>query len=252
MIATLRAATKIARKLGVWKTIRLWWAIRGMQKIANRHTSHDCSDSELEPTPDRAGRSCPRCGRYFAGLVALVLFVLGCSSGEPPNDPVVVILRDGLPECSGVAVSPNQILTVAHCVQGLARGDKVAFVHRDRWQHTSAGYDDARLAFVNEDRDLAVLSSPVTFANPVEQREPVELEDVWARSALFDATSSGQLLTGYGFFRDTTVTIKPGWSGSPVFGRDGKLVGIMRSCFGGWANGHKYCLPRSGILSVLP
>jgi hypothetical protein len=243
----IKQVRKLHKRLGFWKLLQLWWTIRGMQKIARQHEHVD-----LEPTADRAGRTCQRCDRYFAGLVTLALIVLGCTSSAAPTDPVVVILRDGLPECSGVAITTNQIMTAAHCLQGLERGDKVAFVSHERWTRTAGGYDDARLAFVNEDRDLAVLTSPVPFLQPVEQRQPVEGEDLWARSALFGETHEGELLPGIGFFRDTTITIRPGWSGSPVFGRDGKLVGIVHSCFGGWVDGHKFCLPYSGTLAVLP
>ena len=65
---TFRALRAIARRSN-WRTaIKLWWTIRGIQQVANAPTpKHECSDAELEPTEDRAGRSCPRCGRYFAG-----------------------------------------------------------------------------------------------------------------------------------------------------------------------------------------
>lgn len=183
-------------------------------------------------------------------LMWLLVMVEACTTSSP-TEPSVVILRDGMPECSGIAIAPQTLLTAAHCVLGLDPGDSIAFVTRDKWRGTARGFDVAKIVSVDADRDLATLSSLITFLNAPEQRRP-GLETVWARSALFEQVHTGRVLPGFGFFRDTTLTIAPGWSGSPVFGADGKLVGIVHSCLGGFENGQKFCLPESGTFAVLP
>lgn len=177
-------------------------------------------------------------------------FADGCTptTSEPAEDPVVVILRDGAPACSGVAVGPHEVLTAAHCVSDVER---VAYVTATEWRYSARGFQLARIDWINLDRDLARLHVEFNFAAPVKLRAPVAGEPVRARSVLFDATSSGNLLPGEGFFRDSTITVIPGWSGSPVFGDDGRVVGLVRSCRGGIVGMTKICLPDNAALSLV-
>jgi len=182
--------------------------------------------------------------------MAFALLLCACSVGAPPpEDPVVVILRDGLPACSGFAVDAGHVLTAAHCV-----GDRseVAFATASQWQHTARGFTLARVEYVDRARDIASLSSGFNFQSFLKLREPTEGESVLARSVFFNATTRGTVLAGAGFFRDTTMGIQFGWSGSPVLGGDGKVVGLVHSCLAAGEGRARGCLPLNAQITVLP
>lgn len=183
------------------------------------------------------------------GPLALVLLCFGCSyaraSVPPAQDPIVVIMHDdGSPACSGFAIERNQVLTAEHCVRG--RNDVEVMTAR-QWWNTASDSTSTVVAFRDRGRDLAVLSGEFNFASVVSFRPLQELEPLFARSVRFAGIADGNALAGAGFFRDTNMTIVHGWSGSPVFGLDGKVVGIVHSCE---AVMHK-CLPFSAQIAVL-
>jgi len=179
-------------------------------------------------------------------LIALAL--LGCAPCKP-QDPIVVILRDGQPVCSGFAVGPNQVLTAAHCV-----GDRpdVAIVTAEQWAHTSHGFTLAHVQLVDSSRDIASLSSDHIFDVPLKMRGPVTGETVYARSIMFGEITDGNVLPGAGSFVDTTMSIIPGWSGSPVLALDGSVVGFVHSCIATVHGLHRKCLPHNAQIGVLP
>ena len=60
---------------------------------------------------------------------------------------------------------------------------------------------------------------------------------VHAVSALYEQTHSGEItgrtFAGVGaWYWETSMTIIPGWSGSPVLNESGQVVGIMSKCNG--------------------
>lgn len=178
-------------------------------------------------------------------LACVAWLLVACSTAEPATDPVV--LRDGLPVCSGVALDSGRILTAAHCVDDR---QSIAVVTAEQWRTTAKAFSVVRVTAVDAGRDLAFLSGPVA-AQVLNQREPMSGEVVHARSGLYQRSVSGFVLVGAGFFRDTTLSVEPGWSGSPVFAADGSLVGIVHSCVGGYIGVHKYCTPNNAAIAVM-
>jgi hypothetical protein len=185
------------------------------------------------------------------GLLLLAVLMLSCAptGGEPVEDPIVVILRDGQPSCSGFAVGPHELLTAAHCVDDRR---EVAFVTEPQWRLSARGFSIARVLWADPDRDLARLHTKLNFSAPFRLRAPIEGEAVEARSVFYGGTTRGGLLEGAGYFRDSTLTVIPGWSGSPVLGGDGSAVGVIRSCRGGIVGAVKFCLPDNAAIVVLP
>lgn len=178
--------------------------------------------------------------------MAFALLLCACSMGAPRSeDSVVVILRDGFPACSGFAVDAGHMLTAAHCV---ADRSEVAFATASQWRHTASGFTLARVEDVDPRRDVARLSSELTFVTPFKLRELQPGEAVSARSVSFGATTEGFVLPGAGFFRDTTMGIQLGWSGAPVIGLDGMVVGLVHSCVATVRG----CTRRNAQITVLP
>jgi S1-C subfamily serine protease len=180
--------------------------------------------------------------------LAFSIAAIACIPADPPEDPVVVILRDGLPQCSGFAIGRNEILTANHCVNDR---ESIAFVTAEQWRFSSNAFQTGMVVWRDDDRDLAGLRVKLNFKSPVELRELVEGEAVRARSVFYQQTSRGMMLAGDGYFRDSTITVIPGWSGSPVFGVDGKVVGLIRSCFGGFVGTIRFCYPDNAVVSLV-
>lgn len=179
--------------------------------------------------------------------MAFALLLLGCAFADAPavRDPIVVVMRDGLPNCSGFAIERNTVLTAAHCV-----GDEneVDVVTEEQWRTTASASTHAVVAFRDRGRDLATLSGEFNFDMYVSFRALREREPVYSRSVYFGAMTDGNLLDGAGYFRDSDMTIAKGWSGSPVFGLDGKVVGLVHSCVAR----ERQCLPFNAQIAVLP
>jgi S1-C subfamily serine protease len=180
------------------------------------------------------------------------LWVSACTPATqlPAANPVAVLLRDGQPVCSAFAVSDNHMLTAAHCVRD---SDNVQVVPRQLWDATGSGAIDAKVAWRDLDRDLALLETAATFQATLRFRAPVTGEGGVAIAARFNwARSSGEVLPGAGFFRDTTIDIEHGWSGSPVIARDGKVIGVIARCEGRYVGLVHVCNPDNAQISVLP
>lgn len=166
------------------------------------------------------------------------------------NDPIVVIQRAGEMVCSGFAISEHEIVTAAHCV---VPDDAVRIVTHEQYDTTASGSTKAEVVYHDPDRDIAVLKTPGTFLFPIHLREPHVGETITVVSALFGwVHSDGEVLYSSGLFADTDVTIKKGWSGSPVIGFDGAAVGVVSRCMAEYTDGHAVCLPHDMQFSVLP
>jgi hypothetical protein len=69
---------------------------------------------------------------------------------------------------------------------------------------------------------------------------------------LFGRLSSGVVLPSFGYFVDTTMTIELGWSGSPVLGADGRVVGFVHACQTRADGARRACIEHSAIVGVMP
>jgi S1-C subfamily serine protease len=177
-------------------------------------------------------------------LAFAVLLLVGCSYvGAPVADPVSVVMRDGLPACSAFAVAKDKVVTAAHCVTGNA----AEVVTETQWRLTTNASTPATVEYLDPARDLAVLTGEFNFTSPISLRPPTT-EAIYSRSVLFDAIADGNVLAGAGAFRQTTLSVEFGWSGSPVFGLDGKVVGFVHSCRARKGQ----CLPFETQIGVLP
>lgn len=187
-------------------------------------------------------------------LVALLvaLFACACAPGYmfKSDDAFAVLNKNGKPVCSAFAVGPNQVMTAAHCV---AEPGDFSIVSRELFEATSAGSATAEVDRVDADRDLAWLRTTFKFRIFLKTRAPRQDEQVTAVSALYGwKRSPGRVLPGFGIFRDTDVTIRHGWSGSPVLGLDGRAVGVVVRCWGAYVDGTHVCANHDMQFSVLP
>jgi S1-C subfamily serine protease len=186
-------------------------------------------------------------------LRALLCFALVCCaptlSSLPPSSPVFALTRDGLPVCSAFAVSPTELLTSAHCVD--SEGD-FGVVSREVWRKTSDATKEVQIVELDEDRDIARLRIDVPLEVFFTTRKPRVGEPVTAIGAAFDwSQSRGEVLPGFGFYLDSTLSIRHGWSGSPVIGDDGKVVGIVARCVGRYVSNTHHCHPNNAQFSIL-
>ncbi len=206
--------------------------------------------------------------RQVAALWTLLLCACACAAGPVPAArdalsaaSVAVVLVDGTGDtyCGGVAIGPREILTANHCLRG---GVSVRYLGYNEAPQELGGLGvyvrpPSHLATAttqNAARDLAWLRTEgPPFVSWAGYRRPSEFEEVyaigpiagWERregelggsfAGLFTGASivgQSPLLTpvgGYTWFMGSTLTIAPGWSGSPVFASDGFLVGVVLAC----------------------
>lgn len=187
--------------------------------------------------------------RALGWIVALL--VAACvPSSQVVENPVVVLMRDAHPACSAFAIGRDEMLTAAHCVAGR---DGAPVVTEPQWNATAKGSVWASVVWIDTQRDVAALTSSLVFVAPLRLRSPTEGEDVHAIGAAFGwSTERGTLRPGFGRFLDTSLTVWPGWSGSPVLGSDGAAVGVLLNCLGGMRGADKFCLPDGAVMAVLP
>lgn len=172
-------------------------------------------------------------------FLVLLPLALSCAPAKP--SAAVDIER-----CGAVAIAPKLALTAGHCVRWIA-GTHVVW----RPKAPVAVPHEALTIAADRERDLAWLHSEDSFPAFVPVRRGVSGETVRAVSPVYDwATVRGTLgretflggepdggtcdgLTCRGvLYWETNLTIKPGWSGSPVFGEDGAVIGVVSSCQG--------------------
>jgi hypothetical protein len=147
-----------------------------------------------------------------------------------------------VPCCSGFVAATKagpRILTAAHCVKSIKLGHNVAYVTRHDWNHTSAGYNIAKLA-LTDDRDRAVLLPKASDTLP----EPIEVgycspgPGDYVRSVSqedgFQEISGNIVGDGVGILGAanylTSLDVVHGWSGAPVLDAHGHAIGLVVSC----------------------
>lgn len=155
--------------------------------------------------------------------------------------------------CGAVAIGPRTLLTARHCLRGKTA---VRYVTQELWEGTSDGAYMATTMRQSEGRDLAWLRvQGPAFATWLPMRGPREGEtlrtvapiagwavDVGFAGIPFRAVNTPELLMPFhdeapedpagaiGQFWSSSLSIQPGWSGSPVLGVDGALVGLVIAC----------------------
>lgn len=190
--------------------------------------------------------------RKLAGALLCALMLVDCTPRalHSSDDAVAVLLRDGKPSCSAFAVGKHEILTATHCVRGTA---SLAVVPREMWDTTSDAFAPVEIASIDDFGDIALLHTDFTFERPLKTRSPKEGEKVEAIGAVYKwARSYGETVNVAGNFSDSTLTIKHGWSGSPVIGQDGAALGVLVTCRGKEVNGKHECAPQNARFSILP
>ena len=168
-----------------------------------------------------------------------VIAVLALVSCVPVRSPVVG-LQDaaGRVTCSAFAVGEH-LVTAAHCVHG----KRIGYVTRDLWNRTARGQLVANVAHIDREHDWAILTPPtLNGLAPLSVGQVVVGESVFTIAAKGDWVPSGGLVVTSFFAGETngvdklrwesTITVAPGWSGSPVINARGEVVGIVVSCTG--------------------
>ena len=159
--------------------------------------------------------------------VALAALFLGCS---PAATSAIHISSPGH-ECGAVAIGPHTALTAAHCVKWGAEKSTT-------WDVPGGASKPITVISAARSNDLAVLYSADQFPSYSTIRRGLEGEPVTAVSPVYQyARGQGVLqsstdLGPAALYWETDLTIVPGWSGSPVYGTDGKVIGVISSCSG--------------------
>ncbi len=189
-------------------------------------------------------------------IVVIALWLCGCSATMPKH-PAVALLTQDYRSCGAVAIAPHELVTASHCVDEGARRT-IRYIADVDWFSAVQREYSARVVHVESSRDLAWLKTerdapPLPF---VAIRAPVAFEHLYSIAPAHNwKRSSGWLDEQVAGFLLTTVSVQPGWSGSPVFGLDGKLVAIVSACHptedGLTGTGLlRRCKPRFSILSA--
>lgn len=175
------------------------------------------------------------------------------TAGEFERSRTVVILDHlgGGGICSGVVVQDHVgravVITAAHCVakhvdptdeespRVAELGQAVWFVLGNEWLPRRGllySYDLQRDRCIVEAADLP---TPLHTRRLADTAWQVPGETFHAVSALYERVSRGAVLgesyaDAGSFFWDSTIDIKPGWSGSPVVDSRGAVVGLVIKC----------------------
>lgn len=187
------------------------------------------------------------------GAFVLALFAFACAPSymKSTDGAFALLTSDGSPICSAFAIGEHEVMTAAHCVRD--EDAEFALVSKELWDRTAKGSASLTVVYRDDDRDLALLHTPLAFGSFLRIRAPRESETVNAFSAFGGWRSSpGRVYPGFGFFRDTDVTVQHGWSGSPVLGSDGFAVGVVSRCYGHYVNSQHVCNPNDMQFSALP
>ena len=100
-------------------------------------------------------------------------------------------------------------------------------------------------------RDLAAIESSIDFDGPLRVRPPLLGESVEARSLMF-GVATGEVMPRDAYFRDTLMPVGFGWSGSPVLGADGSVVGFVHACWATWEGARATCREHGAVIGVMP
>lgn len=153
--------------------------------------------------------------------------------------------------CNAFAIDRGGVTllaTAAHCLHGKEPGELVLYVPPSGW-----GFATARVLYANRATDAALLQPadsdgllPLAVAAP-----PAVHSRVTSTSSYFGATSRGFVTADLGLgWRETSITIRRGWSGSPVLNTDGSAWGIVSTCTLSW--GFTDCAPHYTRVTAIP
>jgi hypothetical protein len=193
--------------------------------------------------------------RYLLCLL-LILAVCACARdplapGQPRAESVVSLLElvgpppcIGFPEeqcryantwqphCGAFAVvrhGQTMLITASHCVPDSATPSTTLRFHAP----SGWGHGRAYLAHRDADADVAFLTlGDPEMVTPLRVgRSPLVDESVWSYSPIYRARSTGLVTNWLGAdWFETTQTVAPGWSGSPVLDGRGEVIGVVSQC----------------------
>lgn len=186
---------------------------------------------------------------------ALLFYLTGCAPAPAPRpyrftdprDAIVQVMcetidydgerqiRKRFPCCNAFATrdGPSVVLnTAAHCLQGAQVGEAVPYVTRAdalAWVHPEPLH--ARVLSIDADWDRATLAPDVTAPALVTLAKGARTVKVRACAASYGWSyldgSASSLAQGY---TDSTLDVRPGWSGAPVLNMRAEVVGIVVMC----------------------
>lgn len=187
-------------------------------------------------------------------LLGCALALLGCVPAYG-RDPVVGVLdlryvdrpADAPIKCGAVAVAPDVLLTAAHCTGDVE--SQVVLLPHEYAERAPGGYLTGRVIARDVVRDLAAVIVAGGHFVPVAVRAPEQDELVHVVAPRADwAAAYGAVWIAGGPFAETNLTIVRGYSGSPVFGADGAVVGLISSCH--VSAGAAQCRPGNARIAV--
>lgn len=208
-------------------------------------------------------------------LITAMLALVACSAPVMPDrlsaDSVVTLLQVAppaaclgfpgdkcryaeryTPRCAAFAIvrqGQTMLATASHCVpDGTSNTTPIRFYAPSGWGH---GF--AYLIERNDPVDVAflALADPEMVAPLRVGRSPLVGESVLSYSPIFRGSTTGKV-NGWlgGDWLETTQTITPGWSGSPVLDGRGDVVGIVSQCPTEARGATRQCVPGHAVVTA--
>jgi hypothetical protein len=183
------------------------------------------------------------------GIAAVAAAFIACSPGmgpetrwkpEPQGFSVVTLIEETAQPytpprwevyCNAFAISragQTLLATASHCLRGAGVGDEVSYVPPSGW-----GLADAVVVYDDPagDRALLLPEEPGDLLPLPEASPPKAPSLAISVSSYYASRSEGLVLADLGLgWRETTITIRKGWSGSPVMNHMGAAWGIVSGC----------------------
>lgn len=189
----------------------------------------------------------------IVGVVAGATLLTGCAPQRQAASVNLLTFRDSeaFAICQAFAVRgvTPRLLTAAHCLRGAEPGASIAYATQEQWYGTAHSYSWAHVVQVDRGADRAVLA-PESLDGLALLDVVAAVPDTVHATAPGWIDAPGAVREHVGQYYESTLDVRPGWSGAPVLDSLGRAVGIVVAYEADAETGAP--VPRSGVFVGLP